>query len=233
MRGHETSTAALPRIIAGALAAALAACTTTAPDGNDPTASRPVASTPDYAMALSTYFPPAETGGGWRTTGSPAEVLALGIDPVKADSLGAYVMSVPYESYNTGVSGYSASNKAVLIVKNGWLAGEYYNQASASTGVYYLASNGKTFSIMLMGRLQLEYPALGVTPSSLLYDPRWLPNGYPLSDPRKADITLDQVFQHTSGIVPQVEAPIAAGPFPVGPTGTSPRSPSGKMRTGR
>ena len=35
--------------------------------------------------------------------------------------------------------------------------------------------------------------------------------GFPLTDPRKAHITFDQVFQHVSGIIPQVEDPIANG----------------------
>jgi CubicO group peptidase (beta-lactamase class C family) len=102
------------------------------------------------------------------------------------------------------------------VVKNGWLVGEYYNQPSAATDVYYLASNGKTFAIMLLGRLQLDCPALGIGPDSRLYDVRWLPEGQPLSDPRKADITLEQVFRHVSGIVPEDEASIASGAVPGG-----------------
>jgi len=62
-------------------------------------------------------------------------------------------MSLPYQSFYTGVSGYSASDKAAIVIKNGWIVGEYYNQASAATDVYYLASNGKTFTILLAGRM--------------------------------------------------------------------------------
>ena len=36
-----------------------------------------------------------------------------------------------------------------------------------------------------------------------MYDPRWLPEGFPLTDPRKAEITFEQVFRHTSGICPE------------------------------
>lgn len=201
---------------AAALVIALAACTATGPDDRDPSAAEGPATRPSLDVTLSAYFPPPEASGGWRASGGAAETLALGMDPARLDSLGAYVMSVPYESYYTGVTGYLASNKAALVIKNGWLVGEYYNQASARTGVYYLASNGKTFSIMLLGRLQLDYPGLGLTVGSRLYDTRWMAQGFPLSDPRKADITLDQVFRHTSGIIPQVEAPIADGAVPAG-----------------
>jgi CubicO group peptidase (beta-lactamase class C family) len=205
-----------PLIAAAALlAGALAGCSPTAPGDSDPRTA-PVPKPLTASLSLSTYFPPAEAAGGWRAIHTATEALALGLDSAKLRDLGDYVMSVPSEHYNTGVSGYLETNKAVLVVKSGWLAGEYYNQETARTGVYYLASNGKTFAMMLMGRLRADYPALGVTLDSRLYDSLWLRQGYPLSDPRKADITLDQVFRHRSGIIPQVEASIADGAVPGG-----------------
>lgn len=162
-------------------------------------------------VELSSYFPPAEAGGGWRRTTDASQIRGLGMDQGKLDTLGSYLMSLPYQGYYTGVSGYKASNKAAIVVKNGWIVGEYYNQAGASTAVYYLASNGKTFAIMLAGHMAQSYPELGFGLGSRLYDPRWLPEGYPLTDPLKADITFDQVFQHVSGIVPEDAAAIADG----------------------
>jgi CubicO group peptidase (beta-lactamase class C family) len=175
---------------------------------------RPSPPAPEFSVALSTYFPPPETSGGWRTATRAVDTRALGVDSARAAALGSYVMSVPYESYWTGVSGYSAANKAALIIRHGWVVGEYYNQASARTAVYYLASNGKTFTMMLVGRMMLDYPGLGISLSSQLYDSRWLAAGYPLSDSLKASITFDQVFRHVSGIVPQVEAAVADGAVP-------------------
>src|SRR4051812_5455735 len=131
------------------------------------------------------------------------------MNPTGISTLGSYGMSLPWESFSTGISGYDASNKAVLVIKNGWIVGEFYNKTSARTAVYYLASNGKSFAMMLTGRLQLDYPALNITLSSRLYDRRWLSQGFPLTDARKADITFDHVFRHASGVIPQVEDPIA------------------------
>jgi CubicO group peptidase (beta-lactamase class C family) len=119
-------------------------------------------------------------------------------------------MSLPWESYSTGVSGYDPSNKASLVIKSGWIVGEYYNKASARTGLYYLASNGKTFAMMLLGRMVLDYSGLGITLGSRVYDQRWLPEGFPLSDSRKASITFDHLLRHISGIIPEVQVPIAA-----------------------
>ena len=45
----------------------------------------------------------------------------------------------------------------------------------------------------------------------MLYDSRWLPEGFPLSDTLKAQITFDQVFRHASGIIPQDADQIASG----------------------
>ena len=163
------------------------------------------------AAVLSNYFPPSEAAGGWRKATDATQILGLGIDAGKLATLGSYLMSRPHESYNTGVTGYTASDKAAIVIKNGWIVGEYYNQASAATGVYYLASNGKTFGLMLAGRMARDYPQLGLGLNSKLYDQRWLPQGFPLTDARKADITFDQVFRHVSGIIPEAQNPIASG----------------------
>jgi hypothetical protein len=179
-------------------------CSVNEPSGNQVPADAALRS-PAFAFALSTYFPPSEANGGWRKTTDRAKIGSLGMDPTALAGLGSYAMSLPWEEYFTGVSGYSSSNKASLVIKDGWIVSEYYNQASARTGIYYLASNGKTFAMMLMGRLMLDYPGLGITLSSRLYDSRWLPQGFPLSDSRKARITFDHVFGHVSGIIPELE----------------------------
>ncbi len=91
-------------------------------------------SDPSAAVALSTYFPPPEANGGWRTTTDAARIRGYGVDGGKLKGLGQYLMSLPYENYAIGVSGYKPSNKAAIVVKNGWIVGEYYNQAGAKTG---------------------------------------------------------------------------------------------------
>jgi CubicO group peptidase (beta-lactamase class C family) len=195
------------RATAAILALALAGCLPSEPNESE---DGPGPGTPALATrTLANYFPPPEAGGGWRTRDDAATAAGLGVDLTRLDALGGYVMSLPYAEYYTGVSGYDSRNKAVLLVKNGWLVGEYYNRAAAKGAMYYLASNGKSFTMMLVGRLRLDYPELGLGLGSRLYNSRWLADGLPPSDPRKRDITIDQVFRHTSGIIPQVEAPIA------------------------
>ena len=153
--------------------------------------------------ALSTYFPPSEANGGWRKQTAAAQVRELGMEAARLNDLGAYLMAQPWENYQTGVSGYKPSNKAAIVVKNGWIVGEYYNQAGADQALYYLASNGKTLAMLLVGYMAQTKGSLGIGPDSRLYDQRWLPDGFPLSDKRKSTITFDQAFRHESGIIPE------------------------------
>jgi Beta-lactamase len=168
---------------------------------------------PDHpaAVTASTYFPPPEANGGWRATTDPSRIATLGLSRDRLKSLGQYLMSLPYENYATGVSGYKPSNKAAIVVKDGWIVGEYYNQAGANSALYYVSSNGKTMSMLLAGHLAQSYPGLGFGFTSKLYDRRWLPQGFPLTDSRKSTITLDQVFRHVSGIIPEDQHQIADG----------------------
>jgi CubicO group peptidase (beta-lactamase class C family) len=163
------------------------------------------------ARALSTYFPPSESNGGWRKRTTAAHVRELGMDPAKLNDLGEYLMSQPYENYQTGVSGFKPSNKAAIVVKDGWIVGEYYNQSGADRALYYLASNGKTFAMLLVGHMAQTKGSLGIGADSKLYDQRWLPEGFSLSDRDKSRITFDQVFRHASGIIPQDAHQIADG----------------------
>jgi CubicO group peptidase (beta-lactamase class C family) len=163
------------------------------------------------ARALSSYFPPSEANGGWRKRTTSAEVRALGMDAARLGQLGQYLMAQPYENYATGVSGYKPSNKAAIVVKGGWIVGEYYNQSGANRALYYLASNGKTMAMLLTGHVAQSRPELNLTTGSKLYDRRWLPEGFPLSDPGKSSITFDQMFRHSSGIIPEDAHQIASG----------------------
>lgn len=189
--------------ISGAATLFLLACEPFSPA--EPDGSQPVT-----AAALATYFPPPESSGGWRKVTEAYRMSDMGVSRDRLQSLGSYLMSLPYEEYSTGVSGYKASNKAAIVVKDGWIVGEWYNQAGADRALYYTASNGKTFAMLLVGNLAQTQPGLGLDVTSKLYDKRWMGEGFSLSDSRKAAITLDQVFRHVSGIVPESAHQIAS-----------------------
>jgi len=154
------------------------------------------------STAPAEYYPPPESAGGWRQRTDPAFVRGLGLDPAALAELVAWNVAVPptrWEPYDR----YSAS----LVIRNGWLVAEAYNVPEARTFRQYLASNGKAFTIGLFGHLLAEGRAgrarHAVALDSAVYDPRWLPEGWPLSDPRKEAIRFEQIFTHASGLLPE------------------------------
>jgi len=149
-----------------------------------------------------TYFPPPESGGGWRKNTGPGFLRELGMDPVLIERLLEYNVGIPsarWEPY--------CRYQACLVIKNGWIVGEAYNCPETREFKQYLASNGKAFAMALFGTLSQESregkPRYRVSLDSPLYDQRWLPDGFPLSDPLKASITFEQVFTHSAGILPE------------------------------
>ncbi len=154
------------------------------------------------------YFPPTRSEGGWRKNTSPKFVEFLGLDYQALQDLGSYAMSVE----NSSIIGYDDHNHASFIfIKNGWIVGERYLRPESRAFQQYLSSNGKTFAYVLFGILMKEakqglLPVKELSEQDRLYDPLWLSEGYPLSDPRKAEITFEQVFQHTAGFIPETTA---------------------------
>ena len=144
---------------------------------------------PRLVLIGSAYFPPPESEGGWRKNTDPDFIRSLGVDPVKLEEFGKYNMSL-----------YSHSGKkGCIVIKNGWIVGEWYEGTGAETYLNGIASNSKAWAMLLFGILATEDPRFSV--ESKVYDPRWLPEGFPLSDPRKSEITFEHIFKHTSGIL--------------------------------
>ena len=162
---------------------------------------------PFYESQGADYFPPQEAFGGWRKTNNSDFIFALGLEPERVTEYGRYNLSID----NSHMGGYDYGYyKSALVVKNGWIVGEWYNRPDGQQFKNYLSSNGKSFVIALFG-VMLEDRNRGelsvdIDLDSRVYDRRWLPQGFPLSDPRKAEITFDQIFQHTSGLMPEVAA---------------------------
>ena len=148
------------------------------------------------------YFPPPGFEGGWRKNTSPEFARSIGIDPGKLAEFGEFNLSIP----NTSWKPY-ADYKGIVVIKDGWIVGEWYNTPAAREFKTYISSNGKSFAMMLFGILVNDGIAGTVPnvvdPESKVYDVRWLKQGFPLSDPRKDHITFEQIFQHTSGLCPE------------------------------
>ena len=148
-----------------------------------------LAQAPPLPSATS-YFPPSDDGGGWRTPRDAPEARAAGgMDAAKLDAVFQYVQG-------------SSKNGGLLIVRNGWLIYERYFGLGHRDATPNTASCGKSFTSIAMGILMAERPKW--FPDGLdqkVFTPKYLPaEAFPLSDPRKADIRLGQLLAMTAGI---------------------------------
>jgi CubicO group peptidase (beta-lactamase class C family) len=138
----------------------------------------------------STYFPPSDTQGGWRTPANPEEARRVaGIDVAKLDDALAVAKA-------------STKNGGVLVIRNGWLVYEKYFGLAHRDATPNLASCGKSFTSIAVGILMAERPDL--FPDGLdqkVFHPTYMPpETFPLSDPAKAEIKLGQLLAFTAGI---------------------------------
>lgn len=156
------------------------------------------------------YFPPHRDQGGWRKNTSKEFVESLGLNYAALQQLEK--VSASAAALNSAIPGYDDHNHAsALVIKNGWIVSEWHLRPESKSFQQYLSSNGKTFAYALFGVLMRKarqgvLPVKELNENSRLYDPLWLTDGYPLSDPRKVEITFEQVFQHTAGFMPEETA---------------------------
>jgi CubicO group peptidase (beta-lactamase class C family) len=135
------------------------------------------------------YFPPSDSQGGWRTLTDAGQVLKLtGLDEKRLDQAFEYTQR-------------TTKNGGLLVVRHGYLVYERYfgrgnREASPDNYSVTKAVTSMAAGIMLNEKKR-EIPE-GL--NTKIFSPRYLPEAFPLNDPRKSDITLGQVLSFTSGM---------------------------------
>jgi CubicO group peptidase (beta-lactamase class C family) len=140
-------------------------------------------------LPAATYFPPPDDQGGWRTPKDAAEARTLaGID------LGRL------EQAARAAERSNADHGGLLVVSKGYLVLErYYGKAHRNANPD-MASTGKAFTSIACGVMLQEFK--NKLPDGLdtkVYTPEFLPEAFPLRDPREADIRLGHLLCMTSG----------------------------------
>jgi CubicO group peptidase (beta-lactamase class C family) len=141
-----------------------------------------------------TYYPPPESQGGWRWLANPEEVRALGgMDPGVLDRV---------EQMQGFLHG--GESWAVAIIRHGYLVREFATFNVLVPTRFDVWSCTKTFTGTAWGLL-LDDSRQGRLPEGRQIDlasPAYafIPEGYPLSDPRKERITIGHLLTMTSGI---------------------------------
>ena len=129
-------------------------------------------------------FPSAETDGGW-TTLDPGEIRSVGgFDPV------ALELACERNAQFDAVS-------HVVVVRRGRLVVEWFENHAATSTRFDIWSCTKSLTSTVFG-IWLARPDCPVTLDTPAYE--LIPEGHPLTDPRKAQITLRHLLTMSSGI---------------------------------
>ena len=140
------------------------------------------------------YFPPPESQGGWRKLETPEDIRRLaGVDPAKLDALKTWLLESDRRTF------------AAVVVRRGYVVLEVERGNSAKTDTRRVASVSKAICATVLA-IASEESQQGRTPRRMKFDDPafpFIPWAYPLSDPRKARITVKQLLNHTSGLCPE------------------------------
>jgi CubicO group peptidase (beta-lactamase class C family) len=140
------------------------------------------------------YFPVPESQGGWRKLDKPEDFRAIaGMDPEKLDGLKAWL----YQSDDREF--------AAVVIRRGYIVLEVERGNSAKTDAGRVASVSKAVCATVLA-IASEQSRQGLTCRKMTFDDPafdFIPWAQPLSDPRKAKITVRQLFNHTSGLCPE------------------------------
>ncbi len=149
---------------------------------------------PKAAEAAELYFPPPESAGGWRILEAPDDIRRLaGADPSRLDALREWLLQSDNRDF------------AAVVIRRGYIVLEVERRDSAKTDSRRVASVSKAVCATVLA-IASERSQHGLTPRKMKFDDPafdYIPWAQPLSDPRKASITVRQLLNHTSGICPE------------------------------
>lgn len=134
------------------------------------------------------YFPPPDRQGGWRTPKDAAAIRKLaGIDPTRLERVWDFTQRC-------------TQNGGILVVRHGYLVLEKYFGRAHRNANPDMASTGKAYTSIACGIMLKEFK--DKIPDGLdqkVFTPQYLPEAFPLDDPRKANITLGQLLCMSAG----------------------------------
>jgi CubicO group peptidase (beta-lactamase class C family) len=139
-------------------------------------------------MHAADYFPPPDSQGGWRTLEDSAKIRRVaGIDVARLDQAFEYAKR-------------TSPHGGLLVVRHGWLLYEKYYGRGARNALTDMASCGKSFTSIACGILLKENAdRFSGGLNTKVFTKEFLPEAFPLDDPRKADITLGMLLSMSAG----------------------------------
>ncbi|HJQ80555.1 MAG TPA: serine hydrolase [Lacipirellulaceae bacterium] len=148
----------------------------------------------DSDLNHSSYFPPPESQGGWRQLTSPDDIRRVGrADPDKLSTIRDWLLASDDRDF------------AAVVIAGGHIVLEVERGNSAKTDSRRVASVSKAVCATVLA-IASEQSQQGLTSKKMTFDDPafdFIPWAEPLSDPRKREITVRQLLNHTSGICPE------------------------------
>jgi CubicO group peptidase (beta-lactamase class C family) len=142
------------------------------------------------------YFPPPDSEGGWRTLKDAASIRKLaGMDQTRLERVWDFTQRC-------------TQNGGILVVRHGYLVLEKYFGRAHRNANPDMASTGKAYTSIACGIMLKEFK--DKIPDGLdqkVFTPQYLPEAFPLDDPRKANITLGQLLCMSAGYHGEGTAP--------------------------
>jgi CubicO group peptidase (beta-lactamase class C family) len=155
-------------------------------------------------ISHSSYFPPSESKGGWKRLDKREEIRRqAGMDPDKLADLRDWLLKSDQRDF------------AAVVIRNGFIVLEVKRGNSSKTDSRRVASVSKAICATVLA-IASEESRHGRTPVKMTFDDPafdFIPWARPLSDPRKAKITVKQLLNHTSGICPEATGARNEGPW--------------------
>lgn len=146
------------------------------------------------AIETDVYFPPPESQGGWQMVETVDGIKTVGgMDKTKIAALREWLMKSDDRPF------------AAVVIRHGTVVLQVERGNSAATDARRVASVSKAVCATVLA-IASEQSLQGRTPRKMSFDDKafeFIPWAQPLSDPRKADITVKQLLNHTSGICPE------------------------------
>ena len=135
------------------------------------------------------YFPPSDANGGWRKAEKVEQVYKLGgMEKARLDQAFEYAQR-------------TSQHGGLLVARHGWLVYERYYGKGSREANPAMASVGKAYTSIACGiMLREEHDKIPLGLDQKVFTNEYLPEAFPLSDPRKADIKLGHLLTMSSGM---------------------------------
>lgn len=143
------------------------------------------------------YCPPPDSEGGWRTAKDAAQVRELaGMDLPRLEQAFDFTQRC-------------TQNGGLLVVRHGYLVLEKYFGRAHRNANPDMASTGKAYTSIACGIMLHEFhDKIRDGLDTTVFTEKYLPEAFPLDDPRKATITLGQLLCMTAGYNGEGQSPV-------------------------